>query len=40
MANAWFYTHRLTGQPASLRQLMGTVPGRSGANAEAVAALP
>jgi soluble lytic murein transglycosylase len=40
MANAWFYRHRLTGQPASLRQLMGTVPGRSGANADAVAALP
>ena len=40
MANAWFYRHRLTGQPASLRQLMGTVPGRIGANAEAVAALP
>jgi soluble lytic murein transglycosylase len=40
MANAWFYTHRLTGKPASLRQLMGTVPGRDGANAAAVAALP
>jgi soluble lytic murein transglycosylase len=40
MANAWFYRHRLTGQPASLRQLMGTVPGRNGANADAVAALP
>lgn len=40
MANAWFYRDRLTGQPASLRQLMGTVPGRNGANADAVAALP
>lgn len=40
MANAWFYRHRLTGQAASLRQLMGTVPGRDGGNAAAVAALP
>ncbi len=40
MANAWFYRHRLTGQAASLRQLMGTVPGRDGANAAAVASLP
>ena len=27
-ANTWFYRHRLTGKPASLRQLLGTVPGR------------
>jgi soluble lytic murein transglycosylase len=27
-ANAWFYHHRLDGKPASLRQLLGTVPGR------------
>lgn len=40
MANTWFYRHRLTGQAASLRQLMGTVPGRDGSNAAAVAALP
>ncbi len=39
MANAWFYTHRLTGRTASLRQMMGTVPGRSPAEAPAVAAL-
>jgi soluble lytic murein transglycosylase len=26
--NAWFYRHRLTGKTASLRQLLGTVPGR------------
>jgi soluble lytic murein transglycosylase len=29
MANTWFYSHRLTGRTASLRTLMGTVPGRS-----------
>ncbi len=40
MANTWYYRHRLTGQAASLRQLMGTVPGRDGSNAAAVAALP
>ena len=28
-ANAWYYRHRLTGQPASMRQLLGQVPGRS-----------
>ena len=28
-ANAWYYRHRLTGQPASLRQLLGLVPGRA-----------
>ena len=41
MANAWFYTHRLTGRAPSLRALMGTVPGR-GANGAAgnVAAIP
>ncbi len=30
-ANAWYYRHRLTGQPASLRQLLGTVPARPAA---------
>ena len=35
--NAWFYRHRLTGQPASLRQLLGTVPGRLSDPAGAVA---
>jgi soluble lytic murein transglycosylase len=28
-ANAWYYRHRLTGQPTSMRQLLGQVPGRS-----------
>jgi soluble lytic murein transglycosylase len=28
-ANAWFYRSRLTGQSASLKQLLGVVPGRS-----------
>ena len=28
-ANAWYYRHRLTGQPASMKQLLGLVPGRS-----------
>jgi soluble lytic murein transglycosylase len=41
MANAWFYSHRLTGRTASLRALMGTVPAR-GPNdaANNVAAIP
>ncbi|HEX7466123.1 MAG TPA: transglycosylase SLT domain-containing protein [Usitatibacter sp.] len=34
--NAWFYRHRLTGKAASMRELLGTVPGR--ANEPAVAA--
>jgi soluble lytic murein transglycosylase len=29
-ANAWFYRHRLTGQPGNLRALVGIVPGRNG----------
>jgi hypothetical protein len=28
-ANAWFYHHRLDGKNPSLKQLLGTVPGRS-----------
>jgi soluble lytic murein transglycosylase len=40
MTNAWFYAHRLTGRTTSLRQLMGTVPGRDVVDAAAVAALP
>ena len=28
-ANAWYYHQRLTGKPASLRQMLGMVPGRS-----------
>ena len=40
MANAWFYGHRLTGTTPSLRAIVGTVPGRGGANAAAVASLP
>jgi soluble lytic murein transglycosylase len=38
-ANAWFYRHRLTGKTASLRQLLGTVPGRASDPAGAVAAV-
>jgi soluble lytic murein transglycosylase len=38
MVNAWFYTNRLTGRTASLRQLLGTVPGRSASDAATVAA--
>ena len=33
--NAWFYRHRLTGKIASLRELLGTVPGRTGESAVA-----
>ena len=29
-ANAWYYRHRLSGQPASMKQLLGLVPGRAG----------
>jgi hypothetical protein len=28
--NAWFYRHRLTGKSATLREMLGTVPGRAG----------
>ncbi|MGZ5035268.1 MAG: transglycosylase SLT domain-containing protein [Usitatibacter sp.] len=28
--NAWFYRHRLTGKAASMRELLGIVPGRAG----------
>lgn len=31
MANAWFYHHRLVGEVASLRAMLGTVPGRGNA---------
>ncbi|MDH5264137.1 MAG: lytic transglycosylase domain-containing protein, partial [Betaproteobacteria bacterium] len=41
MANAWYYTHRLTGRTASLRALMGTVPASGGNDAASnVAAIP
>lgn len=40
MANAWFYHHRLTGQVASLRGMMGTVPGRSHAEPANGSAIP
>jgi soluble lytic murein transglycosylase len=40
MANAWFYTHRLTGKAPSLRRMMGTVPARSAGDAANVASLP
>jgi soluble lytic murein transglycosylase len=35
--NAWFYRNRLTGKPASLKQILGTVPGRN-ADGAAIAA--
>jgi soluble lytic murein transglycosylase len=38
--NAWFYRHRLTGKPASMRELLGTVPGRSGETAVADSTIP
>lgn len=37
-ANAWFYRNRLTGQPPSMRELLGSVPGRNGEAADPVAA--
>lgn len=40
MTNTWFYTHRLTGRAASLRTLMGTVPGREARDAADVASIP
>ncbi len=40
MANAWYYTHRLTGRVASLKGLLGTVPGRAAGDEASVAALP
>jgi soluble lytic murein transglycosylase len=36
--NLWFYSHRLTGQAPSLRQVVGTVPGRNGDGAESALA--
>ena len=30
VANTWYYSHRLTGQIASVKQILGTVPGRAG----------
>ena len=36
--NVWFYRHRLTGEAPSLRQLVGTVPGRNGDSAAAAVA--
>ncbi|MEP7070565.1 MAG: transglycosylase SLT domain-containing protein, partial [Usitatibacter sp.] len=29
-ANAWFYRHRLTGKSGTMRDMLGTVPGRAG----------
>jgi soluble lytic murein transglycosylase len=40
MTNTWYYTHRLTGRTASLRGLMGSVPGRAPGDAANVAAIP
>ena len=39
-ANTWYYTSRLTGKTASLKQLLGTVPGRSAGDSDAVVAIP
>lgn len=40
--NAWFYGHRLTGQVPSLKQMVGTIPGRTadGADPALAAVLP
>lgn len=38
LANTWFYTHRLTGRMASMRELAGTVPGSAGEAADAAVA--
>jgi hypothetical protein len=35
--NAWFYRNRLTGKPASLKQILGTVPGRDADGAAIIA---
>ena len=39
-ANAWFYRHRLTGKAVTMRELLGTVPGRSTEPAIAAANIP
>ena len=38
--NAWFYRHRLTGKTTSLRELLGTVPGRDGEAAAIASHIP
>jgi len=38
--NAYFYKHRLTGKPANLHQLLGTVPGRDSDTASFAANIP
>lgn len=40
MANAWFYHHRLTGRTASLRAMLGTVPGHAASEARNGSAIP
>ena len=37
VTNVWFYSHRLNGKVASMKQILGTVPGRSGEPPEAAA---
>jgi len=37
VTNVWFYNHRLNGKVASMKQLLGTVPGRAGEPPEAAA---
>ena len=39
-ANAWYYRHRLTGKAVTMRELLGTVPGRSAEPAVAAAGIP
>ena len=38
VTNMWFYTHRLKGQVPSMKQILGTIPGRSGEPPEAAVA--
>jgi len=38
--NAYFYKHRITGKPANLHQLLGTVPGREGDASSFAANIP
>jgi soluble lytic murein transglycosylase len=37
LTNVWFYTHRLNGRVASMKQILGTAPGRAGESPDAAA---
>ena len=37
VTNVWFYSHRLNGKVASMKQILGNVPGRAGEPPEAAA---